>query len=142
MKSCEARPACTGTLLEATKLAAHTRIAILRALYLGDFLLAVPAFRAIRRQFPEAEISLIGLPWARSLVRRFAHYLDRFVEFPGYPGIDEVPVCPERTARFLEEQQAYGYDLAIQMHGSGRTSNAVVIDLGLIGGGGRLGRRA
>lgn len=107
-----------------------SRIAIFRALYLGDFLLAVPAFRAIRRQFPEAEITLIGLPWSRELVRRFGHYLDRFVEFPGYPGIDEVPVVPERTARFLEEQRGQRYDLAIQMHGSGTTSNPLILDLG------------
>lgn len=111
-------------------IASSSRIAIFRALYLGDFLLAVPAFRAIRRQFPEAEITLIGLPWARTLVHRFGQYLDRFVAFPGYPGIDELPGCPERTARFVEEQRAHRYDLAIQMHGSGRTSNALVLDLG------------
>src|SRR5947209_114747 len=105
------------------------RIAIFRALYLGDLLLAVPALRAIRCHFPDAEITLIGLPWAAAFVRRYAHYIDRFVAFAGYPGIDEVPVNPEATSRFLTEQRDYGYDLVVQMHGSGQTSNPFVLSL-------------
>lgn len=105
------------------------RIAILRALHLGDLLLAVPAFRSIRAGFPEAEITLIGLPWASDFVRRFSHYLDRFVEFAGYPGIPEVDVDAARTARFLAEERAYRYDLVIQMHGSGEASNPCALAL-------------
>ncbi len=99
------------------------RIAVFRALQLGDLLVAVPALRALRAQFPQAEITLIGLPWAKSFVQRFHHYIDRFVEFPGYPGIAEKEVVPERTECFIEEQRAYNYDLVIQMHGSGEISN-------------------
>lgn len=106
------------------------RIAILRALQLGDLLLAVPALRALRQRFRDAEITLIGLPWAASFVQRFSHYVDRFVEFPGYPGIREAGVDHERTARFIAEQQAYDYDLALQMHGSGQASNPFTLALG------------
>ena len=106
-----------------------TRIAIFRALQLGDMLQAIPAIRAIRSGFPDSEITLIGLPWAELLIQRFPAYLDRFVGFAGFPGIAEVEVDPERTARFIEEQRAYGYDLAIQMHGSGRISNQFVLAL-------------
>ena len=105
------------------------RIAIFRALYLGDMLLAVPALRSIRAGFPDAEITLIGLPWAADFSRRFSHYIDRFVEFAGYPGIAEVEADPVRTRRFLEDQRTYGYDLVIQMHGNGQTSNPFVLDL-------------
>src|SRR5579871_2657850 len=105
-------------------------IAIFRALYLGDLAVSVPALRAIRAQFPEAEITLIGLPWAASFARRFSRYIDRFVEFPGYPGIHERPVDPARTHRFMEEQRAYGYDLVVQMQGNGQTSNRFALDLG------------
>ncbi len=55
--------------------------------------------------------------------------MDRFVEFGGCPGILEVPVVPERVARFFQEQRAYGCDLAVQMLGSGGTANALVCDL-------------
>ncbi len=105
------------------------RIAVFRALQLGDLLVAVPAFRALRHNFPDAEITLIGLPWAASFVQRFGLYIDRFVEFTGYPGIDEVPVEPQRVERFLAEQRAYSYDIVLQMHGSGRTSNPFVLAL-------------
>jgi ADP-heptose:LPS heptosyltransferase len=106
------------------------KVAVFRALYLGDLLLAVPALRALRAGFPEAEITLIGLPWAASFARRFHRYVDRFVEFGGYPGIDEVAVDPGRSAHFVEEQRAYGYDLVVQMQGSGRTSNPCALALG------------
>ncbi len=105
------------------------RIAVFRALQLGDLLVAVPAFRALRQLFPDAEITLIGLPWASSFAQRFKGYIDRFVEFVGYPGIDEVPVEAQRTERFLAEQRACGYDIVLQMHGSGRTSNPFVLAL-------------
>ena len=52
-----------------------------------------------------------------------------FVQFVGYPGIAEVEVNPKRTQHFLDEQRAYGYDLVIQMLGSGRTSNPFVLAL-------------
>ncbi len=106
------------------------RVAVFRALQLGDLIQAVPALRALRAGFPRAEITLIGLPWASSFAGRFSRYVDRFVEFPGFPGIAEREVIAERTARFIEEQRSYGYDLAIQMHGSGRTSNRFVHELG------------
>ncbi|HEU5438362.1 MAG TPA: glycosyltransferase family 9 protein [Ktedonobacterales bacterium] len=106
------------------------RIAILRALQLGDLLLTVPALRAIRARFPAAEITLIGLPWAAELAQRLSRYVDRFVEFPGYPGIAEASYDEERTARFFARQCAYGYDLAIQMHGNGTASNGFCRALG------------
>ncbi len=106
------------------------RIVVMRALQLGDLLVAVPAFRALRMRFPDAEITLIGLSWACSFVQRFHQYIDRFVEFPGYPGLPERPVDEAELERFLGQQRAYAYDIAIQMHGSGRTSNAFVRSLG------------
>ncbi|GCF07519.1 glycosyltransferase family 9 protein [Dictyobacter arantiisoli] len=104
-------------------------IAIFRALQLGDLLVAVPALRALRAQFPAAEITLIGLPWAAAFVERYRCYLDHFVEFAGYPGLNEVVVDEERTQRFIEEQRARNYDLVLQMHGSGQSSNPLALAL-------------
>lgn len=114
----------------ARRATAPRRIAVLRALQLGDLLVAVPAFRSLRAGFPDAEITLIGLPWAERFVERFACYLDRFVEFEGYPGLTEVPTEQDRVEPFLTKQRAYGYDLVIQMHGSGRTSTPLALALG------------
>jgi len=102
------------------------RIAIYRALFLGDLLMTAPAWRALRRRFPGAEITLIGLPWASELLAHLPGLIDRLVPFAGFEGINEVPYVPERTAAFLEAQRTHGYDLALQMHGDGSVSNGFV----------------
>lgn len=108
---------------------AARKIAVFRALFLGDLLCAVPAFRALRRRYPQAEITLIGLPWAAEFVQRVP-YIDRFVAFPGYEGISEVSYRPSQTAAFLRSSHAAGYDIALQMHGDGHVSNGFVAALG------------
>ncbi|MBA3945691.1 MAG: glycosyltransferase family 9 protein [Herpetosiphonaceae bacterium] len=105
------------------------KIAVFRALFLGDLLCSIPAFRALRHRFPGAEISLIGLPWAADFVEH-CPYLDRFVSFPGYRGIAEVAYDPARTTAFFDAAQVEGYDLALQMHGDGNVSNSFVTALG------------
>lgn len=115
----------------ATQHPARQRIAIVRALPgLGDLLCAVPAFRALRLALPQAEISLIGLPWAQSFVDRFRCYLDAWIEFPGYPGIPEGWQEPQSIPPFLSWMQQHAFDLAIQMHGNGSYINAFTVLLG------------
>src|SRR5215210_5348030 len=99
-------------------------IAIFQALNLGDLLCTTPALRAIRRRFPAAEITFIGRPWAEDLVARLST-VDRFLPFPGYPGISESPTdAGPTTPRWPR------FDLAIQLHGSGAVSNGFVAALG------------
>src|SRR5579884_538412 len=93
------------------------RVLVLRALQLGDLLCAVPAFRALRATWPDAEIVLLGLPWARAFVERYSAYFDGFREFPGYPGLPERPPQIERIPAFLAAIQTERFDLAIQLHG-------------------------
>src|SRR5262245_22616237 len=82
--------------------------------------------RAIRNAFPDAHITLIGLPWAADFVRRFSRLLDRFVPFPGFPGLPESEPDLPALPQFLSEAQAERYDLAIQLHGRGDLTNSIV----------------
>jgi ADP-heptose:LPS heptosyltransferase len=101
-------------------------IAILRALQLGDLLCTVPAFRALKTALPGSEISLIGLPWARDFVDRFQHYIDQFIEFPGYPGLPEQPVQVAHVPEFISDMQNKKFGLVLQMQGSGAITNPLV----------------
>jgi len=105
------------------------RIAIFRALKLGDMLCAIPALRAIRSGFPEGEIVLIGLPWTREFVARYS-WLDGFREFPGFPGLPEQEPQLELLPSFFEQIRAERFDLAIQLHGSGAISNRIIAQFG------------
>jgi ADP-heptose:LPS heptosyltransferase len=106
------------------------RIVIFRALFLGDLLLSVPALRAIRGRFPSAEITLLSLPWAQEFAAHFRQYIDRFEPFTGYPGLVEAGGTPRSVEAFLARQRARRYDIAVQMHGSGSTSNPFILQLG------------
>ncbi len=106
------------------------RIAVFRALMLGDLLCATPALRALRSGFPRARISLIGLPWARELVERLAS-VDDFIEFPGWPGLPERPLAdPAQGPAFVASMRMRQFDLAVQLHGSGSVVNPLVAGFG------------
>ncbi len=99
------------------------KVAVIRALQLGDLLCAVPALRALRSALPDSQMTLVGLPWASGFVRRFDRYLDSFLEFPGYPGLPEIPSDDGKLADFEAEARDQPFDLAIQMHGDGSITN-------------------
>lgn len=106
------------------------RIAIFRALKLGDLLCTVPALRALRAAYPQAEITLIGLPWAAGFAGRFHQYLDRFIEFPGHPAFPEREPRIDQIAPFFQQTLDRRFDLALQMQGSGSIANALIVLLG------------
>ncbi|RYE16230.1 MAG: glycosyltransferase family 9 protein, partial [Sphingobacteriaceae bacterium] len=83
-------------------------------------------FRALRTTYPKAKITLVGLPWAESLLSRFPDYFDAFIAFPGYPGLPEQEINPQTITAFLQEIQAQQFDLALQMQGNGSIVNPLV----------------
>ena len=101
------------------------KIAIFRALYLGDMMCVIPTIRAVRCAYPSASITLIGLPWQKKFVERFSHYIDDFTEFPGWPGLPEQKFDPAACIAFVKEMQMKQFDLVLQMQGNGEGTNAL-----------------
>lgn len=106
------------------------RIAVFRALQLGDMLCLSPALRALRAARPHAEITLISLPWAEDFARRLSDYIDRFEVFPGAPGFPEQPADEAALPGFIEAMRARRFDLLLQCHGSGERSNPLLQGFG------------
>lgn len=103
------------------------KIAVFRALQLGDMLCAVPALRSLRAAAPLSHITLIGLPWATGFVKRYGAYLDELLVFPGFPAFPEQTAHLTSVPHFLSEVQRQRFDLAIQMHGNGCLSNPLTV---------------
>lgn len=106
------------------------RIALFRALQLGDLLCTVPAWRALRAAYPHATITLIGLPWARDFAHRYRHCLDNYLEFPGGPGLPERNPDTGAYPAFVHAVRSRQFDLIVQMHGSGELTNPLVATWG------------
>jgi ADP-heptose:LPS heptosyltransferase len=102
------------------------RIGVFRALVLGDMLCALPALKALRAAHPDAQLTLIGLPWAAELAARLS-FIDEFIPFPGFPGLPEQRPDLAALGAFFAKARAHRFDLLLQMHGSGSITNPIVL---------------
>lgn len=102
------------------------RIAVFRALHWGDLLCATPALRAVRAAWPHAHITLVSLPWARAFAAERSDLVDGFAAYPVEPDPADAARGGTMAHAFAEAMRARRFDLAIQLHGSGATSNAIV----------------
>lgn len=116
----------------AAELGPAPRILVVRALPgLGDLLCATPSWRALRRAFPASSLTLLGLPGAEPVVRRAGGHVERVLPFAGWPGIVESPTRdPRAITAWLASVQAQRFDLVVQQHGDGRSSNPLAVLLG------------
>lgn len=105
------------------------KVVLLRASRIGDFICAIPAFRALRNALPGARITIVTVPLLRGLAERLP-YFDAVAPFPGYPGLAEQLFEPRATLQFFQNMQTEQYDLAIQLQGSGVYSNPFLLMLG------------
>ena len=111
-----------------------SRIAVLRANGIGDMVFALPALEALRATYADAEITLMGADWHAGFFAGRPSPVDRVVTAPRMQGV-WLPESGEEDSRdrqeaFFAEHRDQGYDLALQMHGGGRFSNAFVLELG------------
>jgi ADP-heptose:LPS heptosyltransferase len=106
------------------------KIAVFRALQLGDMLCSIPAIRALKHSFPDASITLLGLPWAEGFVKKFSRYFSDFILFPGFPGLPEQGFGTEEIIKFIRQVNDQKFDLIIQMQGNGSIVNSLMALLG------------
>jgi ADP-heptose:LPS heptosyltransferase len=110
------------------------RIAVLRANGIGDYVVSEPALGALREAYPDAEITLLGAAHHAALLEGRPGPVDRVVVLPLVDGVrvkSDVPDAgPEELEAWCAEQRAYGYDLALQLHGGGGNSNPLLLRLG------------
>ena len=110
------------------------RIAVLRANGIGDYVVSEPALSALREAYPGAEITLLGAAHHAALLGGRPGPVDRVVELPLVSGVrvksDLPDASPEELEAWCAGQRAYGYDLAVQLHGGGGSSNPLLLRLG------------
>ena len=110
------------------------RVAVLRANGIGDYVVSEPALSALRSAYPDAEITLLGAPHHAALLDGRPAPVDRVVAIPLVSGVrvksDLPDASPEEVEAWCAEQRAYGYDLAVQLHGGGGNSNPLLLRLG------------
>ena len=118
----------SGDLLEGV-----TKVAVLRANVLGDFVLTLPALEALRAAYPDAELVLLGTPMHVELLADRPSPVDRVVVVPVSRGVREEPGAvadPGELDAFVEGMRADAFDVALQLHGGGRWSNPFLRRLG------------
>lgn len=110
-----------------------TKIAVLRANALGDYIFAIPALAALRQAYPQAEIVYLGNRWHREFLAERPGPVDRVVVVPkchGVPDEKDRIEDPAAVDDFFRAMRAEGFDIALQMHGGGGNSNPFVAALG------------
>ena len=109
------------------------KIAVLRANALGDLIFVLPAIRALKETYPEAELIYLGNLWHKTFLEGRPGWIDKVYVVPKWNGIphesDKVEDMREADS-FFNRMQEEKIDIAFQMHGGGRNSNPFVLNLG------------
>jgi hypothetical protein len=103
------------TRVETMAVSKVERILLLKLDHLGDFVMAVPALQAVRRNFPNAHITLVVSEWNAGLARRVG-VADEVLIFEAYPrDAADLPVDMAGRSAALAALVGPGFDLAIDL---------------------------
>lgn len=110
-----------------------SKIAILKVSALGDFIFSLPALTALRKTFPKSEIVYLGKKWHQEFLSGRKSPIDRVVVVPPIAGVGMKETYTNKSDDlnvFLKKMRKEQFDLAIGLHGGGRFSNPLLINLG------------
>ena len=89
-------------------------VLVIKLDHIGDFLLAAPAFAAIRRHFADAEVTLLCASWNAGLGRKSGLF-DRVIAFDFFPSKADAPRRPRADPRLVAKLGLPAFDLAIDL---------------------------
>jgi ADP-heptose:LPS heptosyltransferase len=106
------------------------KIAVLRAGALGDFIVTLPAFDALRATYPSAEIILLGKPWQKEFLVKGRTSVDRVIVIPVKKGIrveaDHTNENEDEIERFFENMRHEALDVVLNFQGNGASANPFI----------------
>lgn len=116
-----------------TKLKNIQKIAVLRANALGDFIVTLPALKALRNTYPDAEIVLLGKPWHQQFLQQGRSPVNRVIVVPVKKGIRNETGQTENEAAvetFIQQIQKEHFDVVFNFQGNGISANPFIKQFG------------
>lgn len=109
------------------------KIAVLRANALGDFIVTLPALKALRNTYPDAEIVLLGKPWHQPFLIKGRTPVDRVIVVPVKKGIRNETgqqEDPAEVGSFLDQMRKEQFDVVLNFQGNGISANPFIKQFG------------
>lgn len=109
------------------------KIGIIRANALGDFIVILPALKALKNTYPSAEIILFGAPWHQQFLSNGRTEIDKVWVVPGMEGIRSEEGKNEDAIdiqHFIEQVKEQQFDAILNFQGSGIAANRLLKQLG------------
>lgn len=105
------------------------KIAVLRANALGDFIVTLPALKALRNTYPTAEIVLLAKPWHQQFLVNGRTPVDRVIVVPVKKGIRHENGLVENDSQvqaFIQQMREEKFDVVINLQGNGISANPFI----------------
>lgn len=103
------------------------KIVLLRANGLGDLIVTLPAIKAIRKTYPDAELVLLAKPWHKNFLEKGRTPIDRVEVIPVIKNIREEVELKENKNEieiFFKKMQKEQFDIAVHFQGKGVASSS------------------